>query len=182
LIFAILTSAYTHAKVWGNKDFLSSILYLLSLIFLIGFGLLALSAVVLDFIESKKKGKSLQIPVLLSATLLVSVLLPTGFTIGEKSAYSNYYSYSAEKWLGYEGNDRYRMFPSFESDHQLVGASEITVYSWLGQPDETRSGENPKETGWYYDLGPDGLGIDEYVLRITFSESKIVTAYSVYDS
>lgn len=182
MVFAIIASVYTHAIVWGSDDFLSPILYFLSLAFLIGFGLLTLSALIFDFVGSKKKGHSLLLPVLLSVTLLISGLLPLGFDLGEKSAYTSYYSYSAEKWQVYRGNDRYRMFPYFEKDHQLVGATDATVGSWLGAADSVRVEENPKVTTWCYDLGPDGLGIDEYILRITFSEAKLVVSYSVYDS
>ena len=80
------------------------------------------------------------------------------------------------------GNDRYRMFPSFEKDHQIIGASEATISAWLGVADSTREETNSQGFSWIYDLGPDGLGIDNYLLCITFSHEKIATSYSVYDS
>lgn len=182
LLFAILVSAFTHGWVWGNDDFRLSMFYVLSLSFLLGFGLLSLLSLILYFIDSRKKRKSFLLPILLSATLLLSALLPLSFTIAEKGAYADYYSYSAEKWQEYRGNDRYRMFPSFEKDHQIVGASEATISAWLGVADSTREETNSQGFSWIYDLGPDGLGIDNYLLCITFSHEKIATSYSVYDS
>jgi hypothetical protein len=73
------------------------------------------------------------------------------------------------------------MFPSFEKQHDLVGQDEPMVYAWLGRADTIHS-ETDGTIEWAYDLGPDGLGIDEYVLSISFTSEKIVASYSVYDS
>jgi transcriptional regulator with XRE-family HTH domain len=180
-VFSILASAYTYTAIWGFDDFLVGLLYFASLIFLYSFALLAASALVSTFIVLKKNGSSLVLPILLSVSLVFSAFLPLAFDAGERQAYAEQYSYSPEKWRSANQSDRYRMFPSFEKQHDLVGQDEPMVYAWLGRADTIHS-ETDGTIEWAYDLGPDGLGIDEYVLSISFTSEKIVASYSVYDS
>jgi transcriptional regulator with XRE-family HTH domain len=183
LAFSVLACVYTHAAVWGSDDWIEILLYSLAAAFLLASGLSALCGLIYSFIWGFKKRKSLLLPAGLALVLVISALLPVGFNLGEKKAYQDYYSYTAEKWLAYRGKDRYRMFPSFEANHQLVGVDKTTVYAWLGKEDQIFAGETRADpVSWLYDLGPDGLGIDDYVLEISFSSSDIVTSYSVYDS
>lgn len=183
LVFSILTCVYTHAAVWGSDNWVEILLYSLAAAFLLGSGLTALAGLIYCFVWGYRKRKSVLLPAGLTLVLILSALLPVGFKVGEKKTYQDYYSYTAEKWLAYRGKDRYRMFPSFEENHQLVGVDKTTVYAWLGKEDQVLAGKTSADpVSWLYDLGPDGLGIDDYVLEVIFSSSDIVTSYLVYDS
>jgi hypothetical protein len=117
-------------------------------------------------------------PIIMLTLLSLSAMGSIGGAVYDHNAYNEAYTYSPEKWAAAKNYERYRMWPSFESQHNLYGADQTTVVSYLGKPDRSET----TATNWVYDLGPDGLGVDNMLLSVYFSSDALVTGYSLWQS
>lgn len=178
LLLSGLFLYFSHQLRWGD-DVLSIILLFVAILFwalmLLWGGASALSLLVLERRGHKKMVFALGMLAVLALSLL-------GAGVGsaiDANAYEQTYSYTAEKWLAATPEQRYRIYPYFIKDHDLIGETKTTVLAYLGDPSRGKDGD-----AWEYNLGiaPGLFNIDPSILQISFSSEGLVRDYSLYES
>lgn len=175
VIFACCLAYEIHEMVWADIPVLVWLFFIPTvLLFLASITAAVLCLIGVLMKRHLDKAKPAWPIVVLIATSL-ALLLPFAEWGGDALAYNTYYSYTAEKWLASSPEDRSRMWPYFEKEHNLIGENKDAVVAYLGEP------STGKETSeWIYEFGFVGWSIDPTRLSISFGTDEKVSKYSTY--
>lgn len=124
-----------------------------------------------------KTGKKKLIPILVtSIPLAIATTIGVTSIITTKILYSDYKTFTKEKWISSNNNHDYRglLIYSFLEQYDITGYNELKVKELLGNPDWKN-----KTNTWVYDLGYYKDYMDPTTFDITFSEQNIVTSYDM---
>jgi hypothetical protein len=136
----------------------------------------ALSELITLFTLRLTRKKKVTAPLVLVMILALSFFASLTSALVDNHNYDVTYSYTREKWLSATPDERYRIWPYFEKDHDLKGQSKDEVIYCLGNPYTSTSEED-----WRYSLGHDDtLFQNPTDLWINFSSEGTVTSYILY--